>query len=186
MMPALDWLQANAGRLQEASPGLFYWGSGVLSSVLDNAPTYLCFLEASFGRFVDPDIVKQVAQLVQNHGTGLANVTGPHALQINETFRALQQFHPAALAARQSTADQIQVAALLGNVKWSAYVVAVSVGAVFSQANALTLANGPNFMVKAIADQQNVSTPDFLSYIWKYTLPYLLPMLLLIWLIFFR
>jgi Na+/H+ antiporter NhaD/arsenite permease-like protein len=185
MMPALDWLQANAGRLHQASPGLLYWGSGVLSSVLDNAPTYLCFLKASFGRFVDPAVVTQVAQLVQDHGAGLANVAGPHAVQIKETFAALQQFHPAAVSVGSVTADQIQVAALLGNVKLSAYVVAVSVGAVFFGANTY-IGNGPNLMVKAIADQHKVQTPDFLSYIWKYTLPYMLPMLLLIWLIFFR
>jgi len=70
-------------------------------------------------------------------------------------------------------------------VKLSAYVVAVSVGAVFFGANTY-IGNGPNLMVKAIADQHKVQTPDFLSYIWKYTLPYMLPMLLLIWLIFFR
>lgn len=185
MMPALDWLQANAGGLQAASPGWFYWGSGVLSSVLDNAPTYLCFLKASFGRFVDPAVVTQVAQVVQNHGAGLANVADPHAMQINETFAALRLFHPAAVAAGTATADQIQIAALLGNVKLSAYVVAVSVGAVFFGANTY-IGNGPNFMVKAIAEQQQVPTPDFLSYIWKYTLPYMLPMLFLIWLIFFR
>ena len=38
MMPALDWLQGNAGRLGQPSPALFYWGSGLLSSLLDNAP----------------------------------------------------------------------------------------------------------------------------------------------------
>jgi Na+/H+ antiporter NhaD/arsenite permease-like protein len=44
MMPALDWLQANAvhyaDKMGGFSPTLFYWGSGTLSSVLDNAPTY--------------------------------------------------------------------------------------------------------------------------------------------------
>ena len=57
MMPALDWLQENAANLQAATPGFFFWGSGLLSSVLDNAPTYLCFLKAAFGRFVPPDVV---------------------------------------------------------------------------------------------------------------------------------
>ena len=79
MMPALDWLQGNAGTLASATPGLFYWGAGSLSSVLDNAPTYLCFLKAAFGRFVKPEVVAQVAQAsVQAHGS-VAAVTGPYA-----------------------------------------------------------------------------------------------------------
>src|SRR5438045_3805710 len=45
MMPALDWLNQNAPRLlgEHPAPGIFYWGTGVLSSALDNAPTYLGF-----------------------------------------------------------------------------------------------------------------------------------------------
>ncbi|HPG56685.1 MAG TPA: sodium:proton antiporter [Candidatus Wallbacteria bacterium] len=49
MMPALDWLEANAASLGIRTPGQFYWGSGVLSSFLDNAPTYLNFLSAAKG-----------------------------------------------------------------------------------------------------------------------------------------
>jgi Na+/H+ antiporter NhaD/arsenite permease-like protein len=185
MMPALDWLQANAANLQGASAGLFYWGSGVLSSVLDNAPTYLCFLKASFGRFVHPDVVAQVTQLVQNHGAGLANVVGPHAEEVRCTFAALQQFHPADIAAGRVVTDQIQTACLLGNEKLKIYVIAVSVGSVFFGANTY-IGNGPNFMVKAIADHQKAHTPSFLRYIFSFTLPCMLPMLLIVWLIFFR
>ncbi len=49
MMPALDWLNQNAPRLlgEHPAPGIFYWGTGVLSSALDNAPTYLGFLECA-------------------------------------------------------------------------------------------------------------------------------------------
>jgi Na+/H+ antiporter NhaD/arsenite permease-like protein len=49
MMPALDWLEANAAALGIKTPGQFYWGSGILSSFLDNAPTYLNFLSAAKG-----------------------------------------------------------------------------------------------------------------------------------------
>src|SRR5207253_10972576 len=49
MMPALDWLQLNAREVTSPTPALFYWGSGALSSFLDNAPTYLSFLSAAFG-----------------------------------------------------------------------------------------------------------------------------------------
>ena len=62
---------------------------------------------------------------------------------------------------------------------------AVSVGAVFFGANTY-IGNGPNFMVKAIADQQKVHAPTFLGFVFKYTLCWMVPMLLLVWWIFFR
>ena len=52
MVPALDWLELNATKIGITSAGQFYWGTGILSSVLDNAPTYLNFLSASMGMFV--------------------------------------------------------------------------------------------------------------------------------------
>src|SRR4029434_2552361 len=52
MIPALDWLQMNAGKIPSPSPAFFFWASGLLSSVLDNAPTYLSFLSATFGLFI--------------------------------------------------------------------------------------------------------------------------------------
>jgi Na+/H+ antiporter NhaD/arsenite permease-like protein len=185
MMPALDWLQANAGKFDVASPGFFYWGSGSLSSVLDNAPTYLCFLKATFGRFLSQDVISQLTQLVQTRGANLASIAGPHAEEIKQAFAALQKYHAADLASGCVTTDQIQVAYLLGNLKFNAFITAVSVGAVFFGANTY-IGNGPNFMVKAIADHQHAHTPTFLGYIFKYTLPFMLPMLLVVWWIFFR
>ncbi len=130
MMPALDWLQANASVLADPTPAFFYWGSGLLSSVLDNAPTYLSFISVLIGAVHDTDV---------NH------------LLATQTIN----------------------------------VVAVSVGAVFFGANTY-IGNGPNFMVKAIADQHNIRTPTFLGFVFKYTLPYMLPMLVIVWWIFFR
>ena len=63
--------------------------------------------------------------------------------------------------------------------------MAISIGAVFFGASTY-IGNGPNFMVKAIAERQKVPTPGFLGFIFKYTLPCLAPMLVLIWLLFFR
>jgi len=40
-------------------------------------------------------------------------------------------------------------------------------------------------MVKSIADAAGVKTPAFLPYIYKYTLPILIPIYLLVWLVFF-
>ena len=115
MMPALDWLQGNAGRMGQPSPALFYWGSGLLSSLLDNAPTYLSFLSAAFGLFVDPEIVAKVQHLIQDHGASLPSLTGPHAELIRQTFEALQKYHAAALASGQVGTEEIEVAFLLGN-----------------------------------------------------------------------
>jgi Na+/H+ antiporter NhaD/arsenite permease-like protein len=132
MLPALAWLNANAHSLLGArpSPGIFYWGTGSLSAVLDNAPTYLGFLSALHG------------------------VTG--------------------------TED---ISTLLGQK--TAHVLAISIGAVFFGA-ATYIGNGPNFMVKAIAEQRGVCTPSFMEFILKFTLPFLLPVLITIWLLFFR
>ncbi|MGH7952973.1 MAG: sodium:proton antiporter [Limisphaerales bacterium] len=67
----------------------------------------------------------------------------------------------------------------------SLHILAMSVGAVFFGA-ATYIGNSPNFMVKAIADHQKIRTPGFLAFVFKFTLPFLLPMLLIVWLAFFR
>lgn len=185
MMPALDWLKANAGSLGDPTPGFFYWSSGALSSVLDNAPTYLSFLNAIFGAFIDPDVVRQVRHLVQTGGVDLAGLTGPHADQIRSTFGALQKYHAADLVRRAVNEEEIRTCFLLGNVAYNKYIVAVSVGAVFFGANTY-IGNGPNFMVKAIADQQKVHSPTFLGFVFKYTLLCMTPMLIAVWWLFFR
>jgi Na+/H+ antiporter NhaD/arsenite permease-like protein len=185
MMPALDWLQGNAARMGQPSPALFYWGSGVLSSLLDNAPTYLSFLSAAFGLFIDPEIVEKVQLLVQNHGADLANLTGPHAEAIRQTFAALQKYHAVTLASGKVGTEEIEVAFLLGNAGFNYYIIAISIGAVFFGASTY-IGNGPNFMVKIIADQQKIHTPGFGGFVLKYTLPCMGPMLILVWLLFFR
>jgi Na+/H+ antiporter NhaD/arsenite permease-like protein len=44
MIPALELLRARGAELGVREPWQFFWVSGLLSSVLDNAPTYLTFL----------------------------------------------------------------------------------------------------------------------------------------------
>lgn len=183
MMPALDWLQNNAHAVlgENPPPQLFYWGSGTLSSVLDNAPTYLSFLSAIFGSFVNHDTISQVQHLVQNGGSDLATVTEP----IRHTFEMLQKYFGAHLAAKTVGREEIEIAYLLGNVNLNNFIVAISVGSVFFGANTY-IGNGPNFMVKSIAEHQRVHSPHFLEYIYKWTLPVMLPMLIIVWWIFFR
>jgi Na+/H+ antiporter NhaD/arsenite permease-like protein len=62
---------------------------------------------------------------------------------------------------------------------------AIRMGSVFFGANT-HIGNGPDFMIKAIADQQKAHTPTFLGYIFKFTVPYMLPMLVIVWWLFFR
>lgn len=50
MAPALDYLQHHSGALGVETPLQFYAFTGVLSAVLDNAPTYLTFLAAALGQ----------------------------------------------------------------------------------------------------------------------------------------
>jgi Na+/H+ antiporter NhaD/arsenite permease-like protein len=132
MMPALAWLDRGSSALlgQNPAPGIFYWGTGVLSSALDNAPTYLGFLRAL-------------------HGTAGA-----------EDIHSLLTTH-------------------------SHHVLAISIGAVFFGA-ATYIGNGPNFMVKAIAEQNSVKMPSFVEFVLKFSLPCLLPVLIIVWLIYFR
>ena len=97
----------------------------------------------------------------------------------------LRRYHEADLLNKTVTETEIAICFLLGNLAYNKYILAISVGAVFFGANTY-IGNGPNFMVKAIADQQKVRTPTFLAFVSKYTLLYMLPMLLLVWWIFFR
>src|SRR5262249_25475623 len=50
MTPALQWLDTNAHRMPLNSAGQFFFTCGALSSALDNAPTYVTFLETELGK----------------------------------------------------------------------------------------------------------------------------------------
>lgn len=64
-------------------------------------------------------------------------------------------------------------------------VLAISAGAVFFGAMTY-IGNAPNFMVKTIAAREGAPAPEFLQFVGKYSLPFLLPVLGAVWLIFFR
>ncbi|MDE3057525.1 MAG: sodium:proton antiporter [Bacteroidota bacterium] len=135
MVPALDWLTLHSQSLGIESVGQYYWGTGILSSFLDNAPTYLNFLTAAFGLF---------------H----LNLENVHHM---EQFLTMHWRH----------------------------VQAISIGAVFFGA-CTYIGNGPNFMVKSIAEQSGVAMPSFFGYVVKYTFVFLVPLYAIIWLFFFR
>jgi Na+/H+ antiporter NhaD/arsenite permease-like protein len=183
MVPALDWLELNSSSMGLVTPAQYYWGSGTLSAVLDNAPTYLSYLAASIGLFVDQDIVSQVQQLVAAHGSNLTVTVGPHVAEIKATMAAIQKYHPELLAAGRVSLEQIQVCHLLGC--HNLYIIAISVASVFFGA-CTYIGNGPNFMVKSIAEHAGAKMPGFFGYVFKFVLPLLLPVLAAVWWLWFR
>jgi Na+/H+ antiporter NhaD/arsenite permease-like protein len=116
-------------------PYHYFYGAGVFSAFLDNAPTYLTFLSALLGKFYQglPE------------GTALS-------LLIKE--------HPK-------------------------YLLAISCGAVFWGAMTY-IGNAPNFMVKSIAEERGIPMPSFFGYVFKYSLPILFPLFVLLSLIYFK
>ena len=157
MVPALDWLEKNAAQVGISSVGQFYWGSGILSSVLDNAPTYLNFLSAAFGV----------------HGASLGNTQHVRAMIDLGSPESLGLSNP------------IRDGAMMITVESWRYVQAISIGAVFFGAMTY-IGNGPNFMVRSIAEHTHVKCPSFLEYVYRYSIPILLPIFALIWFLFFR
>lgn len=137
MMPALGYLEGHGKDLGFTKPAQYYFSTGSLSAVLDNAPTYVNFLK-------------------------LAEVTATAD-------------HPEEFAA--VAGDEVATVRVLLE-KRASLVIAVSLGAVFFGAMTY-IGNGPNFMVKSIADAAGVKTPSFFGYILKYSLPILLPILAL-------
>jgi Na+/H+ antiporter NhaD/arsenite permease-like protein len=151
MVPALDLLEKHAGDIGITTVRQFYWGTGMLSSVLDNAPTYLNFLTAAFG--------------LQH--MSLENPVHVHALLHPEVINAMPPDKLLELGLHK-----------LDPMAWE-YIVAVSLGAVFFGA-CTYIGNGPNFMVKSIAESSGVKCPSFFGYVFKYTLPILIPLFALV------
>ncbi len=129
MAPALSWLHTNAHTLSIHTPGQYYFTAGSLSAILDNAPTYMTFL--------------------------------------------------------QIRTSNMPLDAILADSAANLVVVAISAGAVLFGA-CTYIGNGPNFMVKSIADASGIKMPTFLAYLLLYALPILIPLYVLIWLIFLR
>jgi Na+/H+ antiporter NhaD/arsenite permease-like protein len=126
MLPALDILHAHGAALGLATPRQFFWATGLLSSFLDNAPTYLTFLT-------------------------VAQSLGLPAEVVGVTHEVL---------------------------------IAISAGAVFMGANTY-IGNGPNFMVRAIAEERGVPMPSFGGYM-LYSGAVLIPCFVLVTFVLFR
>jgi Na+/H+ antiporter NhaD/arsenite permease-like protein len=57
MIPALELLRVRGDALGVREPWQFFWATGLLSSFLDNAPTYLTFLSLAQSLRLTPEIV---------------------------------------------------------------------------------------------------------------------------------
>ncbi|HZZ42932.1 MAG TPA: sodium:proton antiporter [Tepidisphaeraceae bacterium] len=186
MVPATQYMQANAARIPLRTPAHFYFTSGVLSSVLDNAPTYKTLLETRLGE-VDPGQIEQARGWLDRMADARNKQIPTEVPQgtVRQALEAIVRYHPDDAAEGKVSDEQLQVAFQIGVPDWNWFVIAISAGSVFWGA-CTYIGNGPNFMVKSIADASGAVTPGFGEYIWKYTLPVLIPVYLLIWLIFFR
>jgi len=67
----------------------------------------------------------------------------------------------------------------------AAHLAALSLATVFFGA-ATYVGNGPNLMIKAIAERQGIRLPTFPGYVFKWAVPILLPLLLILRVIFVR
>lgn len=65
------------------------------------------------------------------------------------------------------------------------YLSAISVAAVFFGAMTY-IGNGPNFMVKSISERSGIKMPSFFGFMIKYSIPFLIPIFILVWLIFYN
>jgi Na+/H+ antiporter NhaD/arsenite permease-like protein len=135
MQVPIEILRARGPQLGLTEPWHFFWASGLLSSFLDNAPTYMVYFETA-GTLAPPGM-----PLLHGVGTATGSIPAP-------------------------------------------LLAAVSCGSVFMGANTY-IGNGPNFMVKSIAEQAGVKMPSFFGYM-AYSGALLLPLFLLTTLLFFR
>jgi Na+/H+ antiporter NhaD/arsenite permease-like protein len=97
-------------------------------------------------------------------------------------------FFNSALGKLGLTEDQIRAAFAAGNIyqqypEFIKYLTAISIGAVFMGANTY-IGNAPNFMVKSIAEESGINMPSFFGYIFKYSLPILIPTFIIVSIIF--
>jgi Na+/H+ antiporter NhaD/arsenite permease-like protein len=185
MAPALQWLNVNAHRMPLNTPGQFYFASGSLSSVLDNAPTYLTFLETELGKLDRAKVEAAGAELKKMAANKSLEIDLALDEEVRAALEALVKYHPKEVMEQAITPEQLEVAFLLGQERLNVFIVAISMGSVLFGA-CTYIGNGPNFMVKSIAEAAAVRMPGFIGYILRYTLPILLPLYIAVWVLFLR
>ena len=63
-------------------------------------------------------------------------------------------------------------------------LLAISMGAVFMGANTY-IGNAPNFMVKSISESSGIEMPSFFGYLFKWSIPFLVPLFIIVSWIYF-
>lgn len=183
MAPALGYLESNAEKLRIHTPGQFYYACGSLSSCLDNAPTYLAFLKLRLGE-IPPDEARQAQEAIATLGGDQPGLRKPiDNERVRNAVETTIAYHADLIHSGKITTDQVKVGFLVGNPSLNAFLIAISAGAVLFGA-CTYIGNGPNFMVKSIAESAGCRMPGFIGYICCYTLPILLPLYVLIWYVF--
>jgi len=91
-------------------------------------------------------------------------------------------FHSLALGLVKASPQLFQGTKLIAGVP-EMFLAAISAGAVMFGAMTY-IGNGPNFMVKSIAEEQKVPMPHFFAYMYKFSLIVLLPIFILVQLLF--
>ena len=94
MLPALELLRERGSELGVRQPWQFFWATGLLSSFLDNAPTYLAFLALGQG-LGEPDEVAGV-----RHATLTAIAVGAVAMGANTYLGNAPNFMVKSIAER--------------------------------------------------------------------------------------
>ena len=125
MIPALEFLRQQSLAFPLHHPWQYFWITGGMSSVLDNAPTFMAFASLAAG----------------SEGISILPLTKPVILS------------------------------------------AICCGAVFMGANTY-IGNGPNFLIKALAEKDGIAMPSFFMYTF-YALLVLLPLYLFLTFCFF-
>jgi Na+/H+ antiporter NhaD/arsenite permease-like protein len=186
MVPALTYLNQNVERFPLHKPGSYYFSSGALSSVLDNAPTYLTFLEMRLGALDQAKVEQAYAELQGMSARKTLDVRPDlEPRDVHQAVAAVVRYQPDDILNGTLNRDHVETGFLVGVPALNAFIVAISLGSVFFGA-CTYIGNGPNFMVKSIADAAGAATPSFIGYFVKFVLPILLPTYVLIWLIFLR
>jgi len=127
IIPALAILKAGehgalAGLIHSVrTPAQFFWATGILSSFLDNAPTYLTFLSTALGR-LHPEMAERqaVLQLIAEHGAYVKAVaTGAVFMGANTYLGNAPNFMVKAMAEEAG----VEMPSFLGFMRYSLLVL---------------------------------------------------------------
>jgi Na+/H+ antiporter NhaD/arsenite permease-like protein len=152
---------------------LFFWSTGSLSSVLDNAPTYVVFFETA--KSLSPNSEAELEADVHDDGS-------PKWAKDAGQWRSVEEWKNDEHGELKPVFGKAKLVPVNNGFVEHFLLMAVSLGAVFMGAMTY-IGNGPNFMIKAIAEQDGVKMPSFFGYM-VYSCLILLPLLVIMTILF--